>query len=80
MQGSPRLPRPRGRHYFRLVRRSLETRQNICSRWEAANNALSSISGESCIAPLREFKGGTFALEWLPYITNQSTNPAWLKP
>jgi len=58
----------------------LETRQHICSRCEAVNNALSSISGESCIEDCVELKGGTLALEWLPYINNHSTNPAWLKP
>jgi Rap1a immunity proteins len=39
---------------FDCVSPLLDTGKNICSRWEAVNNALSSISGESCIGPLRE--------------------------
>src|SRR6266542_2158325 len=58
----------------------LETRQNICSRWEAVNYALSSISGNHVSIYCVELYGGTFALEWLPYINSQSTNPALLKP
>src|SRR6266536_5669518 len=57
----------------------LDTRQNICSRWEAVNYALSSISGNHVSIYCVELYGGTFALEWLPYINSQSTNPAWLK-
>src|SRR6266498_6169312 len=55
----------------------LDTRQNISSRWEMVNNAYRASQGNHVSVHCVELKGGTFALEWLPYINNQSTTPAW---
>src|SRR6266567_5171401 len=58
----------------------LDTRQNICSRCEAVNNALSSISRESCIEDCVELKGGTFGSRMATLHQHSVNEPSLAEP
>jgi hypothetical protein len=57
--------------------RSAKARRHLV---EAVNIVLSSIPGNQVSMRCVELGGGMFALEWLPYIKKQLTNPARVKP
>jgi hypothetical protein len=55
---------------------SVRTRRHLV---EAVNIALSSIPGNQVSIHCVEIAGGTFALEWLPYIKRQLANAGRLR-
>src|ERR1700674_820177 len=55
--------------------RSARTRRRLV---EAVNVALSSLPGNQVSLHCVELAGGTFTLEWLPYIKSRSANVSWL--
>jgi hypothetical protein len=56
---------------------SARTRRHLV---EAVNVALSSIPGNHVSIHCVEIAGGTFAVEWLPYIEGQLANAGRLRP
>jgi hypothetical protein len=56
---------------------SVRTRRHLV---EAVNLALSSIPGNQVSIHCAEITGGTFAVEWLPYVKVQSAHAGRLRP
>jgi len=56
---------------------SARTRRHLA---EAVNVALSSIPGNQVSIHCAEITGGTFAVEWLPYVKVQPANAGRLRP